>query len=305
MSELKKSNLDKLYKRFIVKSKDITIAKSSKERSDIISQLTELISGITIQHYFNININNSTLEQEIEKCKIKFRKRIAEDEFYFYRYKIKTEDEFVREELYNNLFADHLKTYLLEKYKPTAEKSNEVLLCEMKLNFYALSRNFYAFYFNDNEQLCFDYVSHNNSRRLGTFEEVKREVKTLSSTTSLDAIKTMVQHYREEEKNNKKEKEQRWERTEKERVKTDKIKELSSKAIISRLKSLLEEKNISFYIDDRTYILKIFLKMKKGRTMVKVPKKDIKDRLEILPSLCEIIVEADQLNIHCKYKQGI
>jgi len=301
MSSLKKVNLDKLYKNYIVKSKDITIAALYKERCDIISELTSLFKNKTNKKYFEINTNN--LEHEIDECKKQFRKRHINDDFYYYRYGSQTEEEYIQERLYSNMFGFNVDTFLLEKYRPTQQKANEVLLCELHLSGAALSKIHFSIFFNDAAQLCFDYISYQGLKLLDSCDSVKNNIKIMSSITSLDAVKNLIHSFPEEEVKIKQEEKLRWQQNDKERIKKDKIKTLSTKAVISRINSMLEEKNITFFIAERTNILQIYLTMKKGETVIRVPKKDIKDRLEILPSLCEKLIEADQLNIQCKYHQ--
>jgi hypothetical protein len=303
MSTLKKTNLDKLFKKYIVKSEDITIVESYKQRCDFISDLASFFTSKLFKKYFKINTKN--LEYEIAECKNNFRKRKEQDDFYFYRYGSQTEEEYLEEQLYSNVFGNYVDTFVLEKYHPTKQKADEVLLCELSLSRAAQSRIFFSLFFNDASQLCFDYISLKNTRKRRSCEAVENDIKTFSSLTSLDAVKNFVNSFPEEEINIKKEDEIRWRRNDKERVKKDKIKDLSSKAVVSRIKSILNETNISFFIDERIHMLKIYLTMKKGKTVIRVPKKDIKNRLEILPSLCEKLIEADQLNIQCKYHQNL
>jgi len=303
MSILKKANLDILFKNYIVKSKGITIVESYKERCHFISELSSFFTSKTFQKYFTINTSN--LEQEIANCKKNFRKRKQQDDFYYYRYGSQTEDEYIQEWLYSNRFGNYVETFLLEKYHPTQQKADEVLLCKLRLSGAARLSIYFSLFFNEAAQLCFDYISYNGSRRHESCEAVENDIKTLSSITSLDAVKNLINSFPEEEVKIQKEDELRWQRNDKEKVKKDKIKALSSKAVVSRINSILKEKNIPFLIVERTNILQICLTMKKGKTVIRVPKKDIKDRLEILPSLCEKIIEADQLNIQCKYHQNM
>ena len=303
MSFLKKSNLDKLFKTIIQKSETITVIDSYSKRCDCISDLISFLTDHEFKEYFIIN--TSYLEKEIDKYKSEFHKKMQNNDYIHYRYSNQTEEEYIQEKLYSNYYGNHLQTFLLEKYKPTHNISGEVLLCELNLSYFAQSRIFFAIFFNDSSQLCFDYISTKGTMWRVNRVKTESDVKISSAITNLEAIKKLVHSFSEEEVHIKKEREIRKERNEKERVKKDKIKELSKKAVISKIKLMLTEKNISFFIDEQYHIFKIYLKMKKGKTLIRVPKKDIKTRLEILPSLCEKIIEADQLGIQCKYNQNM
>jgi len=302
MTSLKKANLDKLFQKIINTSEDITIEGTFEKRCELISELNTFFTGKDYKKYFRIETSN--LEKEIDSCKKDFQKRKDSDDYYFYRYGSQTEEEFIQEKLYSNYFGAHIDTFLLEKYKPTRKIADEVLLCKLDLSYRAQSQIYFAVYFNASFQLCFDYIAIKGSARLRQIS-LENDIKILSKVTNQEAIKNLVCSFPEEEEKVEEERKIRMKRNEKKQVKKDKIKELSSKAILARIKTLLDEKDLSYYIDERVQILKIYLKMNNGRTMIRVPKKDIKTRLEFLPTLCETIIEADKLNIQCKYKQDL
>jgi len=302
MIKLVKTSLDKLFKKSFNTSEDITIEKTFEKRCELISDLTNFIKDKTFKKYFDINTSN--LEEKIALCKKNFQKRKASDDFYFYRYGAQTEEEYIQEQIYSNTFGRHIDTFLLEKYKPTQKIANEVLLCRLNLSPMAQSSIFFAFYFNDTSQLCFDYIAIKGRARMSQVS-LENDIKILSKKTNTVAIKKLICSFPDEEDKIEEESKIRMERNEKKQVKKDKIKELSSKAILARLKTMLDEKDISYFIVEQVQIIKIYLKMNKGRTVIRVPRKDIKTRLEILPSLCEKIIEADNLNIQCKYKQNL
>jgi hypothetical protein len=303
MSKLVKKNVERLYHTIIAKSEDITIIENQEKKSEFVSDFASFLTGPEWKQLFIMNTD--TLEGEIDKLKNTYRKRKAKDDYFYYRYANQTEEEYVQEELYSNYSGNHVNTFLLEKYRPTRDVSDSVLLCELKLSRSAQSRIFFAFFFNEASQLCFDYISIKGTRWRSHRVTIENDINILSEITSLEAIKKLIHSFPDEEVKNKKEYEIRTQKNIKNRVKKDKIKELSSKAFISRLRSLLKEKEISVDIYERVHMYQIYVPMKKGKTVLRVPKKDIRKRLEILPSLCEKIIEADQLNIQCKYKQNI
>ncbi|KPA13632.1 hypothetical protein MHK_006158 [Candidatus Magnetomorum sp. HK-1] len=303
MTSLKKPNLDKLFKNIIVKSENITIVETYTKRCEFISKLTIFFSSNDLKHYFSINTKN--LEEEIDKCKQSFLKnRINNDHYYYRRYGSQTEEEYIQEKLYSNEYGSQLSTFFLEKYQPTQRISDEVLLCELNLTYQTKSKIFFAIFFNESFQLCFDYITV-KKRKWNSLVNLESDIEISSAITDLDAIKKLLNSFPEEISKIEKEEEIRRQKNNKNRVKKEKIKALSSKAIIAKIKSILNEKGISFFIDERIHIIHIYLKMKKGKTVLRVPKKDIKTRIEILPSLCEKIIEADQLNIQCKYNQNM
>ncbi len=297
LSILKKANVEKRFKNIIEKSEEITIEESYKARCDIISELTTLFTN-DYQHFF-VNVRSHSLEDKIASCKKSFEERKKSD-YYFYRYGSQTEKDYIEEQLYS--IGSQVDTFLLEKYKPTPKIADEVLLCNLELSWAAQSRIMFAIFFNDSSQLCFDLIvkKGKNDYRLESIEE---DIKFLSTTTSVEAIKALLRSFLEEEAKIEEENEKRRQLNKKKRVKKEKVKALSGKAIVSKIKSLLDDKGFSYQIYEQYYIIKISLQMKKGKTIIRIPKKDIRTGFEILPSLCEKILEADKVNIQCKYHQ--
>jgi len=303
MSILVKKNMDTLYNNIISKSDDVTIIDSHENKVAFISDLFSLFSDQNWKQYFTIKTD--TLEEEVNTHKHQYRKLKSEDPYYFYRYGNQTEEEYVHENLYSNYHGNHVKSFLLEKYRPTQDAAKTVLLCELGLSRSALSRIFFALYFNDASQLCFDYISIKGTRYRSHHVVIEKDINIITEITSLEAIKKLIYSFSDEETSNTKAQEIRTQKNNKNRVKKEKIKELSSKAFISRLRSLLKEKDIRIDIYERANIYQVYVPMKKGKTLLRVPKKDIIKRMEIIPSLCEKIIEADQLGIHCKYNQNM
>jgi len=302
MSVLKKANLDKLFNKIVVKSEEMTIAETYQEKCDAISGLTHFFASNGFEHYFTVNPRN--LEDEIASCRESYRKNKDSNEASFYLHMSRTEEEYIEKRLYSNIYGNHVDTFFLEKYRQTQKKADKVLLCELKLSSSAQSRILFAVFFNAASQLCFDYITI-RKRKWNRSIDIENDIKFLSATTDIEAIETLVRAFPEEEEKIEKESEIRKEKNDKNRIKKDKIKELSTKAVISRIKTLLDEKKISCRIHERYHVLQIILDMKKGKTVINVPKKNIKTKLELIPSLCETIVEADKLNIHCKYNQNM
>ncbi len=296
LSLLKKANVEKLFKNIIEKSEEITIEESYKARCDIISELTTLLTN-NYQHFFNVKSHN--LEEQIASCKKSFEERKKSD-YYFYRYGTQTEKDYIQEQLYS--IGSLVDTFILEKYKPTQKIADEVLLCNLELSWATQSRIMFAIFFNDSSQLCFDLIvkKGKNDYRI---ESIEKDIKFLSTTTSVEAIKALLRSFLEEEAKIEEENDKRRQLNKKKRVKKEKVKALSGKAMVSKIKSLLDEKGFSYQIYEQYYIIKISLQMKKGHTLIRIPKKDIRISFEILPSLCEKILEADKVNIRCKYHQ--
>jgi len=302
MNVLKKANLDRLFKKLIVKSDDMTIAKTFQERCDIISELFTFVSGDDFKDYFKFDINKQNLESEIASCKKDYREKQSSR---YYSYPSQTEEEYIQDKLYSNYYGRHVETFLLEKYQPTRAQSDEVLLCEMKFRYSVKSRILFAFYFNEVFQLCFDYIVI-KGKKWNSKVSIDKDVTILSELTGIEAIKKMLRAFPEEEVVSEKEAKIREEHNEKNRIKQEKIKDLSSKVVHSRIKTLLDEKNIHYdFIDERVHMIKLYLNMNKGKTMIRIPKKDILNRLDIIPDLCKTLIEADQLNIQCKYIQNM
>jgi len=302
MNVLKKANLDRLFKKVIVKSEDVTIANTFQERCDIISELFTFFSGNDFKDYFKFEINKQNLENEIASCKKDYNERQTSR---YYSYPSQTEQEYIHDKLYSNYYGLHVETYLLEKYKPTQAKSDEVFLCELNFRSSVKSRILFAFYFNEISQLCFDYIAI-RGKKWRSNVSIDKDITILTEITGLEAIKNMLCAFPEEEAESENEEKQREIENDKNRIKKEKIKDLSSKVVRSRIKTLLNEKNIPYsVIDERVHMIKLYLNMKKGKTMIRIPKKDILNRLDIIPDLCEKIIEADQHNIQCKYVQNM
>ena len=296
MSILKKANVEKLFKKIIEKSEEITIEKSYEVRCNIISELTTLFTN-DYKEFFTVNHHN--LEDKIASCKDSFYNR-KQSNYYFARYDSQTEEGYIKEQLYS--FGNRVDTFFLEKYKPTAKIANEVLLCNLELSWATQSRLMFAIFFNHSSQLCFDFIVK-KGRYNHDIESIENDIKIVSTTCSVEAIKKLLRSFVEEAAKIEEENEKRRLLNEKKKLKRDKVKALSSKAIISKIKSLLDEKGFSYNISEQHYILKVSLKMKKGETTIRIPKKNINTAFDILPSLCEKLLEADKLNIWCKYHQ--
>jgi len=303
MSQLKKANIDKLYKKYIINSEELCIVEPDQDKTAIISKLLSFLSDRKFEHYLHFRLNNTNLENEIALCKTDYQSRKPTDN-YFFPQSPQTQEEYIQEHMYSSMY-NHVTTFLLEKYKPTQKDTNKSLLCEINFSRNARSCLVFAFYFNKLSQLTFDYIAVKGIRLNDSSISIDDDINILSNTTSLKAIKKLVSSFPEEDVLEYKEKEARKQRNAKNKVKKNKINNLSSSVVRSRIKTLLEEKNISFFISEKKLIFQLYLKMKKGKTMIRIPKKDILDRLDILPALCEKIIEADHLNIHCKYKQRL
>jgi hypothetical protein len=243
-------------------------------------------------------VNSHNLEEKILSYQKSFEERKHSD-YYFYRYGSQTEKDYIEDQLYST--GRKVDTFLLEKYKPTEKIADEVLLCDVELSWAAQSKIMFAIFFNGS-QLCFDLIvkKRKNDYRIESIEE---DIKFHSTTTSVEVIKAFLRSFPEEEAKIEEENDKRRQLNKKKRVKKQKVKELSGKAMVSKIKSLLDEKGFSYQIYEQYYIIKISLQMKKGNTIIRIPKKDIKTGFEILPSLCEKILEADKVNIRCKYHQ--
>ena len=294
-SRLKKVNVEKLFKKNIVKSDSITIEKNYEARCGIISELTTLLTSD--YHDFSC-VNTHHLEGKIASYKESF-KNMDTKSYHYYRYGAKTEEEYVKNRLYSENRVD---TFILKKYKSTQKISEEVLLFDLYLSDAAQSRVMFAIFFNNFSQLCFDFIVK-KGRDDYRIKSLENDIKILSTTTSVDAVKFFFPSLIEEDKKIKEEDKIRQQLNEKKRFKRDKVKALSIKAVILKIESFLDEKGLSYYIEERIYAIHISLKMRKGYTVIKVPKKDIQTRFDILPSLCDKILEADELNIQCRYHQ--
>ena len=296
MSVLKKANVEKLFKKIIEKSEEITIEKSYEIRCDIISKLTTLFTN-EYKEFFSVNQQN--LEDQIASYKKSFYNR-KQSNYYFSRYDSQTEKDYLEEQLYSP--GNRVDTFVLEKYKPTPKIAKEVLLCNLELSWASHSRIMFAIFFNHSSQLCFDFIVK-KGRSNYDIDSIENDIKIFSTTCSVEAIKKLLRSLVEEAAKIETENEKRRLLNEKKKLKKDKVKALSNQAIISKIKSILDEKGFSYEIYDQYYILKVSLQMKKGHTIIRIPKKNINAAFEILPSLCEQLLEADKQNIWCKYHQ--
>jgi len=295
MSILKKANVEKLFKNIIEKSEEITIEKSYEIRCDIISELTTLFTN-DYKDFFSVNQHN--LEEKIASCKDSFYRQ--KSDHYFSRYSSQTEEGYLEEQLYS--LGNRIDTYFLEKYKSTPKIADEVLLCDLELSWAAQSRILFAIFFNHSSQLCFDFIVK-KGRYNHDIDSIENDIKIVSTTSSVEAIKKLLRSLVEEAAKIEEENEKRRQLNEKKKLKKDKVKALSNQAIISKIKSLLDDKGFSYKISEQYYIIKVSLQMKKGNTIIRIPKKNINTAFDILLSLCEKLLEADKLNIWCKYHQ--
>ncbi len=296
MDTLRKANVEKLFKNIIEKSAEITIEERYTARCEIIAELTTLLIS-DYRHFFSLDGDN--LEDKIAAYKKSF-KESKKDDYFYYRNRATTEKEYVKERLY----SEHAEadTFLLEKYKSTKKIAKEVILCDLKLSWAAQTKITFVVFFNDKYQLCFDFITRKSSRSFYG-KSLKKDIKMASTTSSVEAIKKLLASLPEEAKKIEAENEVRRQINEKKQFKRHKVDVLSSKAVVSKIKHILDEKDFVYDINEQTYIIKIILKMKKGTTTIRMPKKDIKTRFDILSSLCEKILEADELGIQCKYQQ--
>lgn len=297
----KKANIEKLYRRIIKKSSNqITVAEDAQTRYDVIQEIKTHFLKEENECYFKIQKGN--LENEINKTKKKYRElQNKKRDAYSSYYSSLTEEEYVDRSLYHE--SNMAEIFILEKYKPTEKKEKEVLVCDFLLSRNAQSQVMFAVYFNQSSQLCLDFILK-KKREDFYIKSIEKDINIESTTTSTDAIKELLNSLPAEVEIIKKANEKQEQINEKNRIKTGKVKALSNKAMIAKINSILDEKKISHSIHHRANDFQVFLKMKKGTTMIKIPKRNAKNSLDLLLSLCEIVLAADQYGIQCRYQKN-
>lgn len=296
MSSLKKSSIENISKNIFENNFNILIEENYTQKCKLIQELLEFLEK---NFRAFISIDNENMESIIQNYQKEFKKIIANkdsNDYSYYRVlevkKYKNKEEYAESQF---ITWKKAKSYFLKKYKPTIKVSKEVIFAEIKLSTYSKAYIDFCIFFNEKNELCIDFIYKTNSYNY--IKDIQKETKTISYKANVELIKLFMNKLAEESKSIEIE-------NEKVKLKKNKVKELVTKGAILNVKELLEPyKNYKYKINEYTTSIDLTFELEKGEIYIKIPKKDIKTKLVLLPDLINLILKSNEAGIECRYKR--
>ncbi len=295
---LGKTDIDKSFKK-LQKDKLEYVEADYVKCCDIIKTI---ILDFSSTYKDSIKVYNGNLEDltnDYKKRYISYLKDFKEKKkdrysYYYPQGDPQTEEEYVK----YHFKQDYHETHRFEKYTPNKKEEDKVFYFEFKK--YFRSKLFYKFsiYFNSENILCCDRIT---LKKIDYLEYEMIEVQT--ATILPETMMGLFNEFLELDIAGKEIYKKRKIQLEADNIKKNKVKGLKKKAGLINIKKILDEMNCAYALEEMKNAIKVQIELSKGRTAIKIPKKNLNKALELLPEFVESILKADKLNIQFKHKQ--
>lgn len=299
LTYLRKTDIDKSFNT--IKSENLPLPESSfQDRCDTIKKIKdELLSDFDEC----IKIHEGNLADLIKAYKIKYQeytekfasgKQSRYSHSYSYLYgKMESEDEYIAGRFGNSY---HTSRERFEKYSKTKEDEDSSLYFQLHKNNQSKLSFSFCVYYNSENILCIDKLLLKKGRRDLVLAEtstktvcsgqVKEFLEKLASTNDIQKQKTAERHQTQQDENLKKEK----------------VKRLKQKAGIVNIKKVVDNIDCSYAIEEMKLAFKIHIALSKGTSVIKIPKKDLNEKIQYLEEFVKTIIKADKLKIHFNHQ---
>lgn len=296
MSNLKKNSIENISKQIFQNNTNILIEENYYNKCKIISELLEFFEE---QFRKFISIDKEDIEsiiREYQEDFIEINRNKDSSAYSYYKWndikKYKNKEEYANDQI---LICKKNKSYFLKKYKPTIKTSKEVIFGEIKLNSYSKADIDFCIFFNEENTFCMDFIYKKEVYE--SLKDIQKETKTISYKANIEILKLFMSKLKEESNNIEIENKKR-------KIKQNKVKELVTKGAILNVKEILEPyKNYDYKIKESSTSIDLIFELQKGDISIKIPKRDIKNKLVLLPDLIDLVLKSNEVGIECRYKR--
>ncbi|MCK5686088.1 hypothetical protein KAJ27_18295 [bacterium] len=297
MSNLTKQHVDNLFKKIIVQGNGITIESDFQKRRTIIKSFSTVWENSNKKNY---TIKSNNLEQERKKQENEFlriQKDIVEGTnryFTSFLKDYKNKDVYAEKQLYE---VNKFTTYFLEKYLSSEAIAKETLWCEIVLTKQSKTAFFLYIFFNEKSELCCDFVTIKSPAGYYYRNNITVEdnTKTITCKTSVEILVNFLNVLEKKDEQVKIAKKNSL-------VKKQKIAKLTINGAVAKIKSIAESMNIDYNIKIKHTNIEFIIDFGKGMAIIKIPQREIRKKLDILPELIDVIVQAKKKHgIECRF----
>ncbi len=296
-SYLGKTEIDKSFKK-LQKENDLSLEYNYDNCCETIKQLKEYLIS-EIGEYFKFLDGN--LVDLTEKYRNEYPEYVREiEKENRSRYCYSPSNPVPVEEYIQNQFKSNDSSEMrFEKYIPTKIEENKVLYFELNQPYYHRSNFSFCFclFYNSDNMLCIDKINLKKIR-------YKRNIEGIDSAkSSPERIKEFFKNFVLLDKKGKEAYEKNQLKLKDDKIKREKVNKLKLKAGEINIKQILDEIDCDYTVEEQGHTMLVSIKQGKGKTRIKIPKKNVAKSLEFLKGYVETIIEADKLKIHFKHFQ--